>query len=403
MATRQLDAARPHESLGEDHLTRTDRANLFRYMLLMRVSEERALTLYRQGKVPGSFYDGRGQEAVSVGSAFVLGPRDRMCILHRDLGAHLVRGVTPDRYLANYMGRRDGVTGGRDGNMHFGDRRLGCVGMVSMLPDMAPVATASRDRRHVGGRRDHAKAPSRAAGRRSSCSPSQPPVSPSGAPCSSRGTGPALPRRRGARRGRGAVCHPVARPKPVGQADRTGSSPPPVVGRGRDLSLPVERERALPGFFCQHVAKEVRMIRCTYKEGSPSDSCSSGRVELAVVNSFSPSSRAPAGVRENRFEAAPGSPAPPLRTIGGAFDPPSDLFLFLSRVTTSGGGTPNEPPGGAEHCYSAIESGCSSSWGCGEELGGICAVEDAVVADEFHAHHVARRPRATSFVHRPSS
>lgn len=122
-------------------LTHGDRANLFRFMVMMRASEERAITLYRQGKVPGSFYDGRGQEAISVGSAFVLGPRDRMCILHRDLGAHFVRGVTPDRYLGNYMGRAGGVTGGRDGNMHFGDPELGCVGMVSMLPDMALVAT----------------------------------------------------------------------------------------------------------------------------------------------------------------------------------------------------------------------------------------------------------------------
>jgi TPP-dependent pyruvate/acetoin dehydrogenase alpha subunit len=124
-----------------DALTRDDRTLLLRYMLLQRLSEERGLTLYKQGKVPGSFYDGCGQEAVCVGAAFALGPRDRMCILHRDLGAHFVRGVTPDRYLANYMGRAGGVTGGRDGNMHFGDRELGCVGMVSMLPDMAQVAT----------------------------------------------------------------------------------------------------------------------------------------------------------------------------------------------------------------------------------------------------------------------
>ena len=121
-------------------LTRKDRAQLFRYMATMRAAEERGLTLYKQGKVPGSFYDGRGQEAISVGAAFALGPRDRLCILHRDLGAHFVRGVTPDRYLANYMGRTGGVTGGKDGNMHFGDRALGCVGMVSMLPDMAQVA-----------------------------------------------------------------------------------------------------------------------------------------------------------------------------------------------------------------------------------------------------------------------
>jgi TPP-dependent pyruvate/acetoin dehydrogenase alpha subunit len=118
-------------------LAREDRSNLFRFMAMMRAAEERGLALYKQGKVPGSFYDGCGQEAVSVGAAYALGPRDRMCILHRDLGAHFVRGVTPDRYLANYMGRSGGVTGGKDGNMHFGDPRLGCVGMVSMLPDMA--------------------------------------------------------------------------------------------------------------------------------------------------------------------------------------------------------------------------------------------------------------------------
>ena len=82
---------------GEIALTREDRAGLWRFMLMMRASEERALTLYKQGKVPGSFYDGCGQEAISVGATYALGSRDRMCILHRDLGAHFVRGVTPDR------------------------------------------------------------------------------------------------------------------------------------------------------------------------------------------------------------------------------------------------------------------------------------------------------------------
>ena len=121
-------------------LTSADRSALLRFMLLMRATEERALTLYRQGKVPGSYYDGRGQEATCVGTAFALGPRDRACILHRDMGAHLVRGVKPGRVLAQMMGREGGVTRGRDGNMHFGDRKLGCVGMVSMLPDMMLVA-----------------------------------------------------------------------------------------------------------------------------------------------------------------------------------------------------------------------------------------------------------------------
>ncbi len=123
------------------HLQLEDRIWLLRAMLLMRGIEKRAMSLYRQGKVPGSFYDGYGQEAVSAGAAFAMAPEDRLCILHRDLAAHVIRGVTPGRILSQYLGRQAGVTAGRDGNVHFGDRKLGCVGMISMLPDMMLVAT----------------------------------------------------------------------------------------------------------------------------------------------------------------------------------------------------------------------------------------------------------------------
>jgi TPP-dependent pyruvate/acetoin dehydrogenase alpha subunit len=137
MATHMAEPA----AAATGHLKLEDRIWLLRAMLLMRGLEERAMTLYRQGKVPGSFYDGFGQEAVSAGAAFAMAPEDRLCILHRDLAAHIIRGVSPTRILAQYMGRDAGVTGGRDGNVHFGDRKLGCVGMVSMLPDMMLVAT----------------------------------------------------------------------------------------------------------------------------------------------------------------------------------------------------------------------------------------------------------------------
>jgi pyruvate dehydrogenase E1 component alpha subunit len=141
MATDVTSAPEPAAiPAGGEHLDRDDRVALLRFMLLMRAIEARAMNLYRQGRVPGSFYDGFGQEAVSTGAAFAMGPADRLCILHRDLAAHLVRGVSPRRIFAQYMGRAGGVTEGREGNVHFGDRRLGCVGMVSMLPDMMLVA-----------------------------------------------------------------------------------------------------------------------------------------------------------------------------------------------------------------------------------------------------------------------
>src|ERR671918_393853 len=124
-----------------EHLTIEDRVGLLRAMLMMRGIEERAMTLYRQGKVPGSFYDGYGQEAVSAGAAWAMAARDRLCVLHRDLAAHVIRGVPVAKIFGQYMGRAGGITTGRDGNVHFGDRTAGCVGMVSMLPDMMLVAT----------------------------------------------------------------------------------------------------------------------------------------------------------------------------------------------------------------------------------------------------------------------
>src|ERR1700759_5295263 len=139
MATETARSALPADV--SEHLTTEDRVGLLRAMLMMRGIEERAMTLYRQGKVPGSFYDGFGQEAVSAGAAWAMAAHDRLCILHRDLAAHIIRGVEPARIFAQYMGREGGFTRGRDGNVHFGDRTKGCVGMVSMLPDMMLIAT----------------------------------------------------------------------------------------------------------------------------------------------------------------------------------------------------------------------------------------------------------------------
>src|SRR3954462_3611460 len=116
MATETAASALPDVS---EHLTTEDRVGLLRAMLTMRGIEERAMTLYRQGKVPGSFYDGFGPAGGSAGAAWAMAAEDRLCILHRDLAAHVIRGVTPARIFSQYMGRAGGVTGGREGNVHF--------------------------------------------------------------------------------------------------------------------------------------------------------------------------------------------------------------------------------------------------------------------------------------------
>jgi TPP-dependent pyruvate/acetoin dehydrogenase alpha subunit len=124
-------------------LDREDLLTVYRNMLITRGIEERGHILYKQGKIPGSFYTGRGNEGAAVGVATAMGPDDVGTPLHRDMGVHITRGVEPWRILANYMGRADGPTHGRDGNVHMADARLGLIAMVSHLPAMLPVAVGA--------------------------------------------------------------------------------------------------------------------------------------------------------------------------------------------------------------------------------------------------------------------
>jgi TPP-dependent pyruvate/acetoin dehydrogenase alpha subunit len=135
--------AEPVTSLSEVKeagLDREDLLGVYRSMVITRGIEERGHILYKQGKIPGSFYTGRGNEAASVGVATAMGSEDVGTPIHRDMGVHIVRGVEPWRIFAQYMGRADGPTKGKDGNVHMADSRLGLIAMVSHLPAMLPVA-----------------------------------------------------------------------------------------------------------------------------------------------------------------------------------------------------------------------------------------------------------------------
>src|SRR5262249_55862014 len=126
--------------IREAGLDREDLLGMYRNMLITRGIEERGHILYKQGKIPGSFYTGRGNEASSVGVATAMSRDDVRTPPHRDMGVLVTRGVEPWKIFAQYMGREDGPTKGRDGNVHMADSKLGLLAMVSHLPAMLPVA-----------------------------------------------------------------------------------------------------------------------------------------------------------------------------------------------------------------------------------------------------------------------
>lgn len=119
------------------------RLALHRLVLLQRLFEDRVLALYRQGRISGSVYTGRGQEAVAAGAGLALRDDDVVCPLNRELACHFARGVTVTEAFRNFLGRADGPSRGRDGNMHFGVPAKGVFPLVSMLGDLVPVTVGA--------------------------------------------------------------------------------------------------------------------------------------------------------------------------------------------------------------------------------------------------------------------
>ncbi|MEM7140556.1 MAG: thiamine pyrophosphate-dependent dehydrogenase E1 component subunit alpha [Actinomycetota bacterium] len=113
----------------------------YRWMRLTREVDEAIRTLWLTGHGVGGTFNQRGHEAISVGPAMCLDAHDVVAPMHRDLGAFLVRGITPGRLLAHQLGRVDGPSGGRDCNIHgCGDVDLNIIGFISHLPQSLATA-----------------------------------------------------------------------------------------------------------------------------------------------------------------------------------------------------------------------------------------------------------------------
>jgi TPP-dependent pyruvate/acetoin dehydrogenase alpha subunit len=116
-------------------LTREQQIELYYFMQLNRQLEERMVRLFRQNKIVGGLYSSLGQEAVSVGSAYALEPRDWLAPMIRNIGALLVKGFKPRDIFTS-------PTLGKDGTSHFGDLKVRhTVSPISMLGDLIPVMT----------------------------------------------------------------------------------------------------------------------------------------------------------------------------------------------------------------------------------------------------------------------
>lgn len=105
----------------------------YRYMLTARKLDERLAQLYRAGDIFGGVFLGKGQEALSVSVGMSLRKGDVYAPLIRDGAGRLAFGETVLDALRNCLGSPLGPMRARDGNVHRGRPRAGCMAMISHL------------------------------------------------------------------------------------------------------------------------------------------------------------------------------------------------------------------------------------------------------------------------------
>jgi TPP-dependent pyruvate/acetoin dehydrogenase alpha subunit len=130
-------------TLTPDTLTSEIKLRLFELIYKTRATEDRIISLYRQGRIVGGVYTGRGIEATTVGAGLALEAQDYLFPIHRDLGAHLAKGQSVLNILLQYLGRGNSLTRGKDSGIHMSDTSLNIIGNVSHLGAMIPVAVGA--------------------------------------------------------------------------------------------------------------------------------------------------------------------------------------------------------------------------------------------------------------------
>ncbi len=117
--------------------------HMYRQMLRIRRFEQQIDKLAETRQIPGPAHLSTGQEAVAVGVCEALRRDDYITSTHRGHGHCLAKGASPDRMLAEVLGKASGYCQGKGGSMHIVDPDTGNLGANGIVGGSAGIATGA--------------------------------------------------------------------------------------------------------------------------------------------------------------------------------------------------------------------------------------------------------------------
>jgi acetoin:2,6-dichlorophenolindophenol oxidoreductase subunit alpha len=121
-------------------LSKSDMIDLYHQMLTIRLVEEKIEYGITRGEVQGTTHLCIGQEAVPVGISDNLSDADYVVSNHRGHGHALAKGLSPEKLLAEVMGRENGYCKGRGGTQHISCMKKGFIGTNGITGGGIPLA-----------------------------------------------------------------------------------------------------------------------------------------------------------------------------------------------------------------------------------------------------------------------
>jgi pyruvate dehydrogenase E1 component alpha subunit len=124
-------------------LSKQDKIDIYREMVLIRKFEEKAQEMYEARKIGGFLHLYIGQEAVASGFIWAIEPQDYVIGAYREHGMAIARCAEPRRVMAELFGKVDGVSHGRGGSMHLFDKARRFLGGTAIVGGGLPIAAGA--------------------------------------------------------------------------------------------------------------------------------------------------------------------------------------------------------------------------------------------------------------------